>query len=152
MKQTTKTRLMIIGIFLAVAFTLGFLLHVSKQFERVGDIKQRSYALASTYVAVETYIDRHDGRWPSSWDDLDGLKNPQRPQDPAFDAAFSRSWVAVDFKAKPAELLQSTPESFKAIKPYGEVMAGFVDPAYERLIQTLERHHAERSPADADDL
>ena len=148
MKETTKTRLKILGMFLAITCTIGFLLFTANRFKQaadnIGDIKQRSYVLASTYQAVNIYMQQNDARWPTSWDDLDGLKDPKKPQNPSFDSAFSQQWVTIDFSIDHEDIYNSTPENFAGIRPNGKVMDHFIDHQHQKLIDTVQRHRDEQ--------
>lgn len=69
-------------------------------------------ALSETTVLVESFVNRNEGAWPKSWDDLlrvsvsvDGRQDVDR----------LRRFVDVDFQADPGLLMNQSPEQFQAI-------------------------------------
>ena len=148
MKDTTKTRLRIWAIFAAVTLTVCVILAAANRINRSSDLDERSLALGSTMHFVTVYLDANDGQWPASWEDLDGLTDPEHPEGVPFDAALAKEWVKVDFSATPSAILEKLPENFDAITPSGEIKDGYVDQVYSKLIAALKRYHAEAEEAE----
>ncbi len=140
MKDTTKTRLRIWGIFAAVMLTVCVILAAANRINRSSDLDSRSLALGTTIHFVGVYVEANEGAWPASWDDLDGLTDPEHPEGVPFDAALAKEWVGVDFSATPGDLLAELP-AFNAITPNGEIKDGYVDQVYSKLIAILKRYH-----------
>ena len=140
MKETTKTRLKIVGIFSAIALTVFVILSVANRINRAGDVEARSDALGSTMHFVGLYVQQNEGKWPTSWNDLDGLADPEHPEGLPFDATLSKEWVTVDFDTSSQQILDKLPETFDAITPNGDIKDGYVDHVYSKLITALKQY------------
>ena len=70
---------------------------------------------------VERYVSEHGGRWPSSWDDLERVADPDERGASSWprDADEIRGRVHVDFGVTAAEVARQRPEDFEAVRPIG---------------------------------
>ena len=98
-------------------------------------------AFACTCSLVEDFIRTSDPRrWPSSWDDLDGL--PARDFNSIAwprDKARFVELVEIDFRADLGEVARQNPESFTAIRPRYPSTLFPTAPVSQRFIETLSR-------------
>lgn len=69
---------------------------------------------------LEDYVVLHDGDWPRSWADLEGLP----PREWAMfewpkDSRNTQQYVAIDFSADPRRLAKQEVDEFEAVRPIG---------------------------------
>lgn len=143
MKETTQTRLKLYAMVFFVVFTIGFLLFVANRFEQTQrNIEQTKICLSATgwtYSTVQLFIQKNEGQWPTSWEDLDGITDPDRPSKGPFDAESIRQWVTVDFSIQPTDIIDTTPDTFVGIQPKRDLPEDALEYVHGRLIETVKR-------------
>lgn len=96
-------------------------------------MRVKSYVMQQNIVIGQTihYLERTEGAWPSSWDDL-------------FLDREDREWLSenifIDFQADPATLAKQSPEEFEAIhlKTPGMERTNYRE---DQLLETLRKYH-----------
>lgn len=145
MKETTQTRLKLYGMVFFVVFTIGFLLFIANRFEQTQrNIEQTKICLSATgmtYSAVQIFVQENEGQWPSSWADLDGITDPERPYHGAFDSESMKQWVTVDFSIQSTDIFDTTPETFTGIQPNRDLPVGALEYLHGQLIETVKRFY-----------
>ncbi|MCA9110583.1 MAG: hypothetical protein KDA52_11570 [Planctomycetaceae bacterium] len=107
---------------------------------------QAEYCLHSCILAtavLEEHVKRTEGRWPASWDELPTTVPSVESgsmYDWPEDIDTIKKYVAIDFGADPAELAQSSTESFSALQPIGPCYLSY-DRHFEFLIASLREFH-----------
>jgi hypothetical protein len=92
---------------------------------------------------VEDFVRQHNGRWPSSWEELEVLADQKSDRhSPVSDAM--RHAVSIDFHAKPAILARQSPTEFTAIRPRAPCSAEYHEYwRIESLIRTIREFRDE---------
>lgn len=143
MKETIQTRLKIFGIVCSIVFTIGFLLFIANRFDQTArDIDQTKRCLSATgmtYSAVRIFVKENEGQWPASWEDLDGITDPERPSNGPFDAESIRQWVTIDFSIQATDILDTTPDTFFGIQPKRDLPEDALEYVHGQLIETVKR-------------
>lgn len=104
--------------------------------------EENLHATLFTICVVEQFVGKN-GRWPSSWKELEQIPMPSDPPSPGYKpgpwpngieiirigGAHGYAWpsespqiqkrVGIDFSADPAAIARQDPEDFSAIKPIG---------------------------------
>ena len=129
---------MIIG-FVVVAVSLllaGFAAYQGQQ----SLVRSHTRLLGRTAIDMtREYVDKHNGKWPRSWEELETIENPLTNGSPIN---VFRQRLHFDFDADPAKLARQQASEFTAIRP---IMA--MSPEYrdywqvESLLETLRKHH-----------
>lgn len=93
-----------------------------------------------TVELLEDYVVRHDGKWPRSWADLEGLP----PRDRGFfqwpkDSQEVQRYVAVDFSADPQRLAQQGIDQFEAVRAIGPYYPFNDHPSVEALLKAIRQ-------------
>jgi hypothetical protein len=90
---------------------------------------------------VERYVSEHGGRWPTSWDDLEQVADPDERGRCSWprDADEIRGRVHVDFGVTAAEVARQRPEVFEAVRPIGPNY-GHCESDVRRLLAALRKH------------
>jgi hypothetical protein len=91
---------------------------------------------------VHDYIVDHEGAWPRSWEDLEGMASREVGmfEWPADKEEVWR-YVSVDFTADPDVLATQSVREFTAIQPLGPCYS--YDPEIESLLKTLRKQRRE---------
>jgi hypothetical protein len=117
-------------------------------YQRVSSSLHAEHVLHAALLTVQLLNDHvavHDGQWPRSWTDLEGLP----PRKWAMfewpkDSQEVQQYVAIDFSADPQRLATQNVEQFDTVRPIGPYYpfkdSGFV----EALLNTLRERKAER--------
>ena len=82
---------------------------------------QAENTLHATILAVqlvEQFV-RDNGRWPTSWKELEETQAPTQVWRWPADSAEIQKRVFIDFQARPQQIAAQDPMSFEAIKPIG---------------------------------
>jgi hypothetical protein len=154
MKETTKTRLKIIAIGVAIVSTIGFMLYTADSMKRNNEIRARTSVAANVYLAIIAYMNLHEGQWPTSWEHIAQVNDDPEWERHPIDIAFYKTWVEVDFKFDPRQCLDTPYPAFQAIKPKGEVFdKALEEHSYPMLLETVSRYYEgveEQSSKSAD--
>ena len=70
-------------------------------------------AFSEASLAICGFIEKTDGKWPRSWDDLVDIEIPYRGKP---DVKRIKHLVEIDFNADPEVLMKQSPEEFVAIR------------------------------------
>ena len=89
-------------------------------------------AFLHAHRATVEFIQRSEGQWPQSWDDLRGVS-------PESDFEWVAAHVTFDFNADRDELIAQTPDMFTAIVPHEPCYV--VDYEIQWLIDDLKKYH-----------
>lgn len=149
-----RTWLHVIAV-LVCSFLAYGLWKVVECVREASEAEQTLHACINTSDLIEEFVSKHDGNWPRSWDDLQGLGH----DNPRFGAEISSNWpgfreesanrVRIDFAADPSRLA-SLPivdyqvKDFKAIEPIGPVYNSF-DRHFYRIVNALQKFHSPAS-------
>lgn len=146
MKEITKIRLQIYGIAFCILFTIGFILYIAHRFEQTSQkIEQTKMCLSATgmiYSAVRIFVEEHVGQWPSSWEDLEGIKDPERPDNEVFDSEYCKKWVTVDFSIESTAIFDTTPKTFTGIQPRCDFPDEALEYLHSELVKTVKQFHS----------
>jgi hypothetical protein len=130
-----------VGAVLLVALTVGGVVFV-RAVRTASQAEMNLHATLFAISLVEQFVAEH-GRWPRSWEELEGLSVPGDPPMPrqgdrtvvriggqhGYDwpaaAPRIRARVVIDFDADPAAIAAQDPAAFTAVRPNG--------PCYEYL-------------------
>ena len=99
------------------------------------------HASSLTVQLLEDYVVQHDGEWPRSWTDLEGLP----PREWAVfewpkDSQEVQQYVAVDFSADPQRLAKLKLDEFDAVRPIGPYYPFEDYGSVEALLRTIREH------------
>jgi hypothetical protein len=103
------------------------------------------YALHAALLSVqllEEYVVKHDGAWPRSWADLEGLP----PRDRAMfrwprDSHEVQRYVSVDFSADPQRLARQSSGEFEAVRPIGPYYPFKHYGSVDALLKAIREHN-----------
>src|SRR5262249_24801914 len=104
------------------------------------------HATILAVIVVERFVEER-GRWPRSWEELEGLKGTDHRNGYVWpkSAAEIRRRVAIDFDADPREVARQDPMTFTAIRPIGPYYEyrryDFV-PALQKALREAEKARA----------
>jgi hypothetical protein len=109
-----------VGAFVIVAVGLAICWSLYQGVSASLHAERGLHASLLTVQLLEDYVVRHDGEWPHSWTDLEGLP----PRQWAWyewpkDSREVQRFVAVDFSADPRRLAMEGIEEFDAVRPIG---------------------------------
>jgi len=99
-------------------------------------------AFLHAHRATLEFIERYDGQWPKSWDDL-------RAMQPDSDFDWVAEHVIFDFAADPHEIITQNPDTFTAIEPnepcyiIDDYVQQLSDMPGHQYGQPIETEHAE---------
>jgi len=89
-------------------------------------------AFLQAHRATLEYIEQNDGKWPRSWDVLQGVR-------PDSDYQWIAEHVTFDFNADPKEIASQTPNTFTAIVP--DDPCYIIDYEVQAIIDHLAKHY-----------
>lgn len=129
--QKKKTPLIAWIVLIAFLSVIGTVIWNAYSAERKSN---HSFMLDQTCELVANFMEKNQGQWPKSWDDL--------CQDNSC-ITLSNS-ITVDFRADPKELVNIDPDNFDAIRTKGKSYGH--GPKFEKLIATIRKYHGNSTP------
>ena len=135
MSQTPRRIWMVLlGLFGAGAFIAISLVVVAVSYSLRAELNLQAF-IRVTEATIE-YIDKTQGNWPRSWEELASCN-------PDTDFRGFESRVYFDFQADPKKIIHQTSESFTAIQPHHPSYP--VDWRAEGVIEALKSFHGENA-------
>lgn len=128
---------------LTLAFVLaviGSVLLVNWRWSSGVDVQNR--AVRVMYAVLTDFLEQHDGRWPSGWQELRNMQSTGHWYDPVNFDLMERE-VEVDFQPDLAELARQSPGEFQAIRAKRPVYDFSKDPRLAVLLAKLREFHGE---------
>jgi hypothetical protein len=103
----------IIGSLVAIVLCIGTLLFCNIiQFCRQ---TKSEYETIRVVQMVEDYVKTHNGKWPSSWEDLDGTATAKRLA--PLDSRYFRQYATVNFALTAEQLITNPDLIYDAVMP-----------------------------------
>ena len=108
MRPKHPWRCTIAGFVVLMLCTAAFLYY------RLNESLRRNYETIRVVQIVEDYVRTHDGKWPSSWEDLEGTETFKQS---SSSLAYFQRYSAVDFSLTSEQLLEKPELIYNAVTP-----------------------------------
>lgn len=136
-ERTNRRRKVILTVCLVLA-VVGSFSAVAVRWDSGADTQNQLVRVM--YAVVTDYLDKHDGAWPSSWQDLEQMPSSGHWYDPV-DYPLVKQQVEIDFDPDLSQMIGQPPRDFTAIRAKNPVLDYSRDPRLVELLNKVREYH-----------
>ncbi len=127
------------GIVATVLLGLGY------GYYRLNEALRCDYYTLDVIVMVEDYVESHDGKWPSNWNDLEGT---DRYRGRGLEMSAYLPYVSISFTLTSDQILEEPDLIYQAVLPSSGEYVCYPDARLhlEHILETIRREYEPNAP------
>ncbi|MBR9802295.1 hypothetical protein GYB59_11655 [bacterium] len=136
-ERTNRRRKVILTVCLVLS-VIGSLTAVGIRWESGADTQNQLVRVM--YAVVTDYLDKNEGAWPGSWEDLEQMPPSGYWYEPV-DYPLVKQQVEIDFDPDLKQMSGQPPREFTAIRAKNPVLDYSRDPRLVELLNKVREYH-----------